>query len=395
MAEFSYVVRVSHSRGAMARVLSTIKGMTCKGEPVSPLHSCIGDGTLCSNNGQCVSSKCVCAAPWAGDLCEVNTLSKSSNSDATTIALAVSLPAAFVVVVLALVLALVSLVLFRMREKPESWEVDLSEVELDGVLGQGGYGEVHKAVWKGTEVAVKMISNKNYSRETERSFKEEVHNSDHARVTLRSAHCSWDLVYLLQVRVMTTLRHPNVVLFMAACTKPPDMAIVMEYMALGSLYDVRGGIYIRTTSGRDLTPFVRLTDLSSLTSARMQLLHNELIPDIPFLLKVKIGYQAAKGMHFLHSSGIVHRDLKSLNLLLDSKWNVKVSDFGLTKFKEEVKRNGNSDAAGSIHWTAPEVLNDSIGLDYVLADVYSFGTFPALHLLFTGSRSRIAMHCQV
>lgn len=38
---------------------------------------------------------------------------------------------------------------------------------------------------------------------------------------------------------MTSLRHPNVVLFMAACTKPPNMCIVMEYMALGSLYEVR------------------------------------------------------------------------------------------------------------------------------------------------------------
>jgi serine/threonine protein kinase len=54
-----------------------------------------------------------------------------------------------------------------------------------------------------------------------------------------------------------------------------------------------------------------------------QLLHNELVPDIPFVLRNKMAYQAAKGMHFLHSSDIVHRDLKSLNLLLDSKWNVK------------------------------------------------------------------------
>jgi hypothetical protein len=38
---------------------------------------------------------------------------------------------------------------------------------------------------------------------------------------------------------MTALRHPNVVLFMAACTKPPKMCIVMEFMALGSLFDVR------------------------------------------------------------------------------------------------------------------------------------------------------------
>jgi serine/threonine protein kinase len=47
------------------------------------------------------------------------------------------------------------------------------------------------------------------------------------------------LTHKSQVRVMTALRHPNVVLFMAASIKPPKMCIVMEYMALGSLFDVR------------------------------------------------------------------------------------------------------------------------------------------------------------
>jgi serine/threonine protein kinase len=60
-----------------------------------------------------------------------------------------------------------------------------------------------------------------------------------------------------------------------------------------------------------------------LTHASLQLLHNELVPAIPLPLCLKMAYQAAKGMHFLHSSGIVHRDLKSLNLLLDNKWNLK------------------------------------------------------------------------
>lgn len=40
------------------------------------------------------------------------------------------------------------------------------------------------------------------------------------------------------------------------------------------------------------------------------MLSNELVPSIPFGLRIKIAFQAAKGMHFLHSSGIVHRDLK-------------------------------------------------------------------------------------
>jgi serine/threonine protein kinase len=63
-------------------------------------------------------------------------------------------------------------------------------------------------------VAVKVMATKDVSKDTERGFRDEV-------------------------RVMTALRHPNVVLFMAACTKPPRMCIVMELMSLGSLYDVR------------------------------------------------------------------------------------------------------------------------------------------------------------
>jgi len=104
------------------------------------------------------------------------------------------------------------------------------------------------------------------------------------------------------------------------------------------------------------------------------LLHNELVVEIPVALQLKMLYQAAKGMHFLHSSGIVHRDFKSLNLLLDSKWNLKVADFGLTRFKSSLKAQRKQEALMcSIPWTAPEVLEDQENVDYSLADVYSFG----------------------
>jgi serine/threonine protein kinase len=73
---------------------------------------------------------------------------------------------------------------------------------------------VHKGRWKGTEVAVKTISAEHITRDMRKSFQEET-------------------------AIMSRLRHPNTVLFMAASTKPPLMCIVMEYMALGSLYDVR------------------------------------------------------------------------------------------------------------------------------------------------------------
>ena len=51
-----------------------------------------------------------------------------------------------------------------------------------------------------------------------------------------------------------------------------------------------------------------------------------------------------------------------------------MSDFGLTKFKEEMKRGGpNKEIQGSVHWTAPEILNEALEIDYMLTDVYSFG----------------------
>ncbi len=89
---------------------------------------------------------------------------------------------------------------------------------------------------------------------------------------------------------MTALRHPNVVLFMAACTKLPKMFIVMEFMTLGSLYEVHVSSHLKMHSFSNIT-------------TNQQLLHNELIPDLPMVLRIKMVYQAAKGMHFLHSSG--------------------------------------------------------------------------------------------
>jgi serine/threonine protein kinase len=114
------------------------------------------------------------------------------------------------------VAALVIMMLYtrkKIRQKNE-WEIDFGELDMGDQIGIGAFGRVHKALWKGTEVAVKIMASETVSRDMERNFKEEV-------------------------RVMTSLRHPNVVLFMAACTKPPRMCIVMEFMALGSMFDVR------------------------------------------------------------------------------------------------------------------------------------------------------------
>jgi len=309
-----------------SQVLAILVNVTVDGVYVNPLRPCFRNGTLCSNRGTCDQTKgaCSCDANRTGTWCESvvtsSTQGGSSNSDSIIYAavLAPVLATLAIACCLGVVVIVALAIVKRWREGPREWEIDYDEIEMsEDVLGSGGYGEVRKAKWRGTEVAVKTMHSK--EADAQRTFRDEV-------------------------KVMDALRHPNVVLFMAASTKPPHLAIVMEYMALGSLY---------------------------------HLLHNELIPDLPMMLRYKIIYQAARGMHFLHSSGIVHRDLKSLNLLLDTKWDVKVSDFGLTKFKDDAaKKRGDGPGgvvAGSVQWVAPEVLAGADGVDYMLADVYSFG----------------------
>ena len=101
---------------------------------------------------------------------------------------------------------------------------------------------------------------------------------------------------------MQILRHPIIVLFMGAVTRPPNLSILTEFLPRGSLY---------------------------------QLIHR---PNLPIDEKwhLRMALDVAQGMNYLHSSNpvIVHRDLKSPNLLVDKNWVVKVCDFGLSRLKE-------------------------------------------------------------
>jgi preprotein translocase subunit YajC len=222
--------------------LNQIKKFTCDGEPVSALYGCIWDGQICSDAGTCTNGACVCNSGREGQYCQEFTSSGSSDvvvllgtlaqslRETTSLTYALSLSlflcnrvwnAATIIpvasVIFCLLLAFILVLFFVIKRKgnrSDDWEISYDELEVGEHLGSGGYGEVHKAIWKGTEVAVKVMASDKISKEMEKGFKEEV-------------------------RVMTSLRHPNVVLFMAASTKAPKMCIVMEFMALGSLYDVR------------------------------------------------------------------------------------------------------------------------------------------------------------
>nr|KAJ0227052.1 hypothetical protein LSAT_V11C100020690 [Lactuca sativa] len=143
-----------------------------------------------------------------------------------------------------------------------------------------------------------------------------------------------------EVAIMRRLQHPNIVLFMGVVTEPPNMSIVTEYLSRGSLF---------------------------------RLLHK---PGPKKILderhRLKMAFDVAKGMNYLHKRNppIVHRDLKSPNLLVDKNYTVKVSDFGLSRLKANTFLSSKS-AAGTPQWMAPEVLNDEPSNEK--SDVYSFG----------------------
>jgi len=191
----------------------------------------------------------------------------------------------------------------------KQYQIAFSDLKVFDRIGRGSAGDVYKGLWQGRDVAVKMVPASNLKLGTEQMIKEAV--------------------------LMKALNHPNVLEFFGACTVPPNFCIVTAYMPLGSLYKLLH------------TPSVEFTP---------QLIH-------------KVCVETTCGLNYLHhlNPPVIHRDLKSHNLLVDSDWTVKVCDFGLARTGAE----NTMTACGTPCWTAPEVLRRQ---RYTLkADIYSLG----------------------
>ncbi|GMH17078.1 hypothetical protein Nepgr_018919 [Nepenthes gracilis] len=192
-------------------------------------------------------------------------------------------------------------------------EIASDEITLGERIGLGSYGEVYHGYWHGTEVAFKRFLEQDFSGESLEEFRHEV-------------------------SIMKRLRHPNVVLFMGAVTRSPNLSIVTEFLPRGSLY---------------------------------RLIHRP-NNQLDERRRLRMALDVARGMNYLHSCSpvIVHRDLKSPNLLVDRNWVVKVCDFGLSKMKHSTFLSSISNA-GTAEWMAPEVLRNEPSNEK--CDVYSFG----------------------
>ncbi|KAK3011260.1 hypothetical protein RJ639_010611 [Escallonia herrerae] len=204
-------------------------------------------------------------------------------------------------------------------------EIPWEHLVIGERIGLGSYGEVYHADWNGTEVAVKKFLDQDFSGAALDEFKREV-------------------------RIMRRLRHPNVVLFLGAVTRPPNLSIITEF----------------------LPRHVHSFSLIILVSGSLYRIIHRPNCQIDEKRRIKMALDVARGMNCLHTSlpTIVHRDLKSPNLLVDKNWNVKVSDFGLSRLKHNTFLSSKS-TAGTPEWMAPEVLRNENSNEK--CDVYSFG----------------------
>uniref|UniRef100_A0A6B2L2R1 non-specific serine/threonine protein kinase n=1 Tax=Arcella intermedia TaxID=1963864 RepID=A0A6B2L2R1_9EUKA len=189
------------------------------------------------------------------------------------------------------------------------------EVDPSNFIEKGAFGSVYRGKCRGKDVAIKILHKPITDQETLIAFKQEV-------------------------SIMSTIFHPNICLFMGACTQPGRFFIVQEYMP-----------------GGDVEKLLRNPHVSMTLYRRMQM-----------------AYDAALGVNWLHCSNpaFIHRDLKSSNLLVDDNGKVKVCDFGLAQVKPNAANLIDEDhARGTPLWMAPEVMQFKEFNEK--ADVYSFG----------------------
>ncbi|XP_042491587.1 serine/threonine-protein kinase PBL34-like isoform X2 [Macadamia integrifolia] len=206
----------------------------------------------------------------------------------------------------------------------------------DSILGEGGFGYVFKG-WieenstapakpgSGITVAVKSL-----------------------KPDALQGHREW----VAEVDFLGQLHHPNLVKLIGYCIEDDQRLLVYEFMTRGSL---ENHLFRRT------------------------------LP-LPWISRIKIALGAAKGLAFLHggSEPVIYRDFKTSNILLDTEYNAKLSDFGLAKAGPQGdKTHVSTRVVGTYGYAAPEYV--MTGHLTSRSDVYSFGV--VLLEVLTGRRS--------
>lgn len=199
------------------------------------------------------------------------------------------------------------------------WATEFTTIVFGPRIGAGGFGEVYKCKWDSKMVAVKTL--------------QKIEDEDPEAVQAE---------FMVEMKLMSKLNHPHIVSFLGACVFSPRLAIILEFMAGGSLYRA---IHRRRRNG---------------------------LGAFPLLKSLWIAFGIAKGMTYLHAQYpvVVHRDLKSPNILLGTNVReVKVTDFGLSRLR--TSSYVHTGPGGTPEWMAPELLRQDPFDEQ--SDVFSFG----------------------
>ncbi|KAM5566184.1 hypothetical protein ABKV19_019920 [Rosa sericea] len=242
-------------------------------------------------------------------------------------------------------------------------KVATNNFSWSNLLGEGGFGPVYKGFvddnlrpgkLKAQPVAVKLLDLDGFQ-----------------------GHREWlaELVFLGQ------LRHPNIVKLIGYCCEEEHRLLVYEYIARGSLEDQ----LFRSEFLISIFLDIYINQLPTL----LVLIDQRLLgysAALPWSTRMKIAVGAAKGLAFLHEDHrpVIFRDFKTSNVLLDSDYTAKLSDFGLAKDGPEGEETHVvTRILGTQGYAAPEYVRT--GHLTTKSDVYSFGV--VLLELLTGKRS--------
>lgn len=223
--------------------------------------------------------------------------------------------------------------------KTEEWEIELAKLDIRHEIARGTYGTVYRGAYDGQDVAVKLLD-----------WAEDGMVTSAEAAAIRAS-------FRQEVAVWQKLDHPNVTKFIGASMGTTNLKIPSQSATSDSHNSLPSRaccVVVEYLPGGTLKKFL-------IRNKRKKL---------AFKVVIQIALDLARGLSYLHSKKIVHRDVKTENMLLDANRTLKIADFGVARVEAQNPRDMTGET-GTLGYMAPEVLD---GKPYNRkCDVYSFG----------------------
>ena len=202
-----------------------------------------------------------------------------------------------------------------MKEALPAFVIRSNDAKKKAIIGEGGFGVVHEAMMKGTQVAVKELHAHRLNRPSIKDF-------------------------IREANILSQLKHPNVMAFYGVILEPPMYAMVIQYLGNGCVHD-------------------SLVDEDQ---------------ELAWSLRMRWALGLVAGVNYLHNCDpvVIHGDIKSMNILLDASKNAVLCDFGMAKIKTASSASTATSGKGiTVKWTPPELF-DGVKKSKT-SDMYSVG----------------------